>query len=608
MKNRLFFLLKYYLFWLFFACVARSLFLLYFHSQTVGFGGYEFGMIFLKGLRMDLSLGGYVMLLSAALFAVLNFLPRRWSSYFFRTLTLVLLIIFITIVLGDFQVFNVWGYHIDSSVIGYIKTPKEAFASGSTSVILLSALCLFVFTALFYFGFNRRVGNSLSKDTRKWWHSFIFLLFGGLMIIPIRGGFNVAPMNSGFVYFSTQHPFANEAAVNSVWNFLYEAAHYNKRKSSFYFMEQSLADTILNNIYHTSGNQKTILNTSTPNIVFLLMESFTANAVGCTGGKKGITPNLDKLAKEGVLFSNIYATGARSDRGLAGVLSAMPAHPVTPILRIRKKSTQFPTFAKDLQKRGYRTHFYYTGDLNFGGFRPFIASNFQHIVTEDDFSGEAIAHRMKWGVHDGYMFDKLFADMHKASSPWLFFAFTLSSHEPFDVPGKKRIEGTSSESIFLNSVAYADAELGKFIAKCKESGIWDNTLFVLVADHGVRYVGDSPPNDLKSFHIPMVFSGGAVSIRDTMVTKIGSQTDLAATLLAQMEIPSSTYRYSRNLLADSVPQVAFFSNPGAVGVYSKKGVSVFDIKGCRFIEGDSSRSNRTALQAYLQTIEHEQLN
>lgn len=604
MKNRLFFLLKYYAFWLCFAFVARMFFILYFYQKTNGLGTQEYLMIFQKGLRMDLSLGGYVMLVSSAFLALFNYLPSRWAVAFFRVFTVSLLVIFISIILGDFQVYSVWGYHLDSSVVGYLKTPREAMASGSTKIIILSVCTMLLLTFCFYFIFNRLILRRYTPDNKKWWHSFVFLIIGGLAVIPIRGGFNVAPMNPSFVYFSKKHPFANQAAVNPVWNFLYELMHYHKRVSTYHFMEQASADALLDSIYHTSGNEKSILKTSSPNIVFLLLESFTSNAIQ----REGITPNLNRLAKEGIYFSNIYATGARSDRGLAGVLSATPAHPSTPILTMPKKSTVLPTLAKDLERKGYNTHFYYTGDINFGGFRAFTTANFQHIVTEKDFSGEAVANRMKWGVHDEYMFDKLFEDIRRAPSPSFFFAFTLSSHEPFEVPGKKRVKGKSNEAIFLNSVAYTDAELGKFIARCKQSEIWQNSLFILIADHGVRYVGNPPANDLKSFHIPMIFAGGALAKNDTVVTQLGSQTDVVATVLSQLKIDHSAYRYSRNLLADSVPNMVFFANPGAVGVYSDKGVSIFDINAREFIEGEALHENCRALKAYLQTIDHEQLD
>lgn len=608
MKNQLFFILKYGLFWLFFAFVSRLFFVLFLFEKTSGFGFYEYRMMFQKGLWMDLSLMGYILLVTCVLLAIFVFLPEKWTKLFFRVFTLILLLVFTAVVLGDMQAFKVWGYHLDASVIEYLKTPKEVLASASSGVLIVSALAYAVIVFLFFLLAEKWIFSRTHFDKKREWNALVLLFIGAAMILPIRGGVNVSPMNVSFVFFSKKHPFANQAAVNPIWNFLSEMLYSNKRKATFHFMERREAYRIVDSLYHTSPGFKRVLGVARPNVVIILLESFTANGIEALGGVPGVTPNLDRLAKEGLLFSNIYATGARSDRGLAAVLAATPSHPVVPIMSIPKKLVTLSSFTKDFENAGYNTHFYYTGDLNFFGFRAFATDNFQHIVTEDDFSGEAIRNRNKWGVHDEYMFDKLLSDMQKSPDPSLFFAFTLSSHEPFDVPGEKRVQGETTEELFLNSMAYTDAQLGRFIENCKRNGLWNKTLFVFVADHGVRYVHNPDPSAPEAFHIPLIFTGGALSVRDSTVTTIGSQTDVAATLLAQAGLDHSAYKYSRNLLADTVPQAAFFANPSVVGLISPSGETVFDIRGRFFSKGDSIKENCREIKAYLQTIDSEQMN
>lgn len=600
-------MLKYYLFWLLYAFIARLLFLFFFWTKTVSLGAYEYFMIFKKGLWMDASLGGYVLLVSCVLLTVFYLTPMRIVKPVFRWFNVALLLIFTAIVLGDMQVFKIWGYHLDGAAVQYLKTPKEAAASASVLIWLFSLIALSLIVLGFELLFRKFILSSLSESKRQWWHPLVLLFIGSCMILPIRGGLNVSPMNISFVFFSKKYPFSNQAAINPVWNFLSEIVHSGKRKTSFHFMEQSEADKTLDSLYTTSSDYPLLLKTPKPNVVVILLESFTANAVGVLGGVPGVTPNLDRLAKEGLLFSQVYATGARSDRGMAGVLSAVPSHPLVSILEIPKQVSALPAFSREMERNGYTTHFYYGGDLNFFGFRAFTTANFQHIVTEDDFSGKAVKNRARWGIHDEYLFDKIVEDIQKSATPSLYFAFTLSSHEPFDVPHEKRVKGNSTEQLFLNSVAYTDSELGRFIENCKKSSLWENTLFVFVADHGVRYVGNPEPNAPESFHIPLIFAGGALSVQDSVVTTIGSQADVAATLLGQLRIDASAYTYSRNLLADSVSQVAFYSNPSVVGMVSAKGITVFDIQGKTFLKGDSIASNRRALEAYLQTIDEEQL-
>lgn len=132
--------------------------------------------------------------------------------------------------------------------------------------------------------------------------------------------------------------------------------------------------------------------------------------------------------------------------------------------------------------------------------------SFQGTVTEDDFSGEAIENRFKWGVHDGYMLDRLYEDLRIAQVPFMYMAFTMSSHEPFIVPMETKIPGDDSGSKLKNAIAYTDQCLGEFFEKCKKSGLWDNTLFVLVADHGTRHVGNLQPHLPEAYRIPMIFT------------------------------------------------------------------------------------------------------
>ena len=608
MKNRLVFLLKYGIFWLVFAFVSRLLFVIYFSKNTVGFSFYEIWMIFRKGFIMDLSVMGYILLITCVILAVFQFFSQKSLKSFLRIFTLILLTISTLIVLGDLFAFRAWGYHLDSSVVEYLKTPKNVTASASAGIWIFSAIAMVVIVSGFYWIFQKLILSKFDPDKKHWWNIVVLLLIGGAMILPIRGGVNVSPMNVSFVFFSKNHPFANQAAINPIWNFLSEVEHANKRKATFHFMDQAEADAILDSLYRSSPNYPHLLKMKRPNIVVILLESFTANGVGCLGGVPGVTPNLDSVAKQGLLFSRIYATGARSDRGVVGALAGVPSHPLASVLSIPRILSNLPSFSRDFENQGYNTHFYYTGDINFFGFKAFATNNFQKIVTEDDFSGEAIKNRNKWGVHDEYMFDKLLNDIRNAPDPSLFVAFTLSSHEPFDVPGEKRIKGSTTEEMFLNSMAYTDAELGRFIDNCKKTGIWDKTLFVFVADHGVRYVRNPEPTSLNAFHIPLIFAGGALSVKDSVVDVIGSQTDLSATLLSQFDMDHSAYRFSKNLLSVPIAQFAFFANPSAVGVVTPKGSTVFDINGRFFSRGDSIKDNCRLLEAYLQTIDKEQMN
>ncbi len=337
----------------------------------------------------------------------------------------------------------------------------------------------------------------------------------------------------------------------------------------------------------------------------MLLESFTADAVEALGGELGVTPHLSQLVGEGVLFSRIYAGGNRSDRGLASVISAYPAHPGFSLLDYPNKMAERPRFSKDLEAIGYHTCFYYAGDINFGGFRPYITLSFQQMVTEADFSGEAKRHTFKWGVHDEYLLEKLYQDLCSAPQPFMYMAFTMSSHEPFEVPGEKPDKNAGEPEKFKNAIRYTDRCIGEFVRKCKEFGMWDNTLLVLIADHGTIKIRQRKPYEPEAFHIPMIFAGGALKQHGVVVPTIGSQTDLVATLFGQLQLDHSSYKYSKNLLADSIFPFAFYAYSGTAGLVTEEGNTVLNLQNDQIIAGDGLPENAAYLRAYMQTLDQD---
>lgn len=605
MKAKLFFLAKYYLYWIILSVVAKGVFLLYQWKDSHSLTGSDLWNIFFGGLCMDFSLGGYILMLSSVLLVFSFMVPDKVMRNIFSVLTALLLLFFCGVAVIDLEIFRNWGYHLDSTPLLYLKTPKEAMAS--TPVWL--ALCLVAMIVLWIAGahwcYRKWVASSLSYQRGHYWEAPVFLLIGGAMLLPIRGGFNVAPMNSSFVFFHPTNMYANEAAINPVWNFTYELMHMDRHKKSYTFFVSEGPYQVVNSLRVNRGDYPHLLTNKRPNVVFLLLESFTANAIESLGGVPGVTPNVDSLAKEGILFSNIYATGSRSDRGMVAAISALPSHPGVALIRYPNRIVEYPRFPKEFEAQGYATRYYYAGDINFGNFRSYVTMSFQEMVTEDDFSGEAIKNRFKWGVHDEYMFDRLYEDMLKAPQPFMYMAFNMSSHEPFEVPGEVKFPGNDMEHKFLNAIHYSDKCLGDFIAKCKQSGLWDNTLFILMADHGTRHIRHLEPTAPEAYHIPLILTGGVLNVRDTVVTTIGSQTDMVATVLAQLDMEHSQYKYSRNLLAETLVPFAFYSYSNAAGVVSEQGVSVMDLKSTRFIKGDTITSNILSLKSYLQVIDEE---
>ena len=596
MKNKLLFLLKYYLFWLVFAVVAKVLFLVYQGSETLTLTGTDYLMLFWKGLRMDLSFGGYIMMLSCVVLAAGVFLPWRLVKYVMAGVNAVLLAVCCLVVVSDLEVFKNWGYHMDATALFYLRTPGDTLASTPTWLLLVLILLCVVLFSVFDRAYHKWIGPGLNAATGKPWHAIVFLLLGGAMLLPVRGGFNVAPMNVSFVFFNNKNMYANQAAINPVWNFLYEVMHVDKLKGDYHYMADDKANRMVDSLYVRRDSFPRVLTTERPNVVVLLLETFTLNAWNDM-------PNLQKIAREGIFFSNVYATGNRSDRGMLGVISGFPAHPNVSMLKYPNKTYEHPRFPVDFEALGYSTRFYYTGDINFGGFRSYATMSFQSLVTEDDFSGEAIQNRFKWGVHDEYMFERLAEDLRVAPRPFMYMAFTLSSHEPFTVPMETQVPGEDSGSKLRNSIVYTDKCLGEFFERMKRSGIWDNTLFVLLADHGTRHVGQLQPHVPEAYRIPMIFTGGVLAVRDTVVDKIGSQTDMVATLYAQLGMDASAFRYSKNLLDPEAVPFAYYAFSNAAAVVNEEGAYILDLRTGKNLGANRAPRTGELLKAYLQVLD-----
>ena len=411
------------------------------------------------------------------------------------------------------------------------------------------------------------------------------VLATALLIIPIRGGLQLAPMNVSAVFFSPV-AFANQAAINPQWNFLFSVLEKtNDQTNPFDYLPEPIAQQTVQLLYKNeetgtsirqAGMPETdgpVLAKPRPHVWLSVWESLTAKGVSRLGGRTGITPNFDKLCNEGLLFTNYYASGDRSEKGLVALLSGFPAQPLTSIMTVPQKSAKLPTLAGTLRQEGYQTAFYYGGETEFANIRSYLFhSQYDRIISKPDFPPETW--NSKWGAHDHVVYSRLLQDLSHQRQPFFTTLFTLSSHEPFEVPRPTAGPGTDDENLFLNAHYYADKSLGEFIAQAKQQPWWANTLVIIVADHGHRMpvIG---VNKTKEFHIPMLWLGGALK-QPGIITQVASQTDLPATLLHQLSLDASPFRWSRNALDTARQPFAYFAFHNGFGFVRPGRALVYD--------------------------------
>jgi phosphoglycerol transferase MdoB-like AlkP superfamily enzyme len=218
----------------------------------------------------------------------------------------------------------------------------------------------------------------------------------------------------------------------------------------------------------------------------------------------------------------------------------------------------------------------------------------------DDFDEEM--NTSKWGVHDHFMFDRALAELDTTQGLFTKVILTLSSHEPFDVPLKSHINGTDEESLFLNSCNYTDKVLGAFIDNLKKKEFWKNTLLIITADHGHRHPHNKAIQDKERFKIPLLMLGGAIR-KDSVIHTLSSQTDIANTLLAQLDEPHPEFRFSKNILAKNViPFAAYFFNDG-YGFLLPDAYVVYDNPGKQFLKTvGADQAMQDLSKAYQQSL------
>jgi phosphoglycerol transferase MdoB-like AlkP superfamily enzyme len=608
MINFLKYLLKTAMFWLLFFAFYRLVFILfnlgYSAEATVG----ALAKSFLVGIRLDLSMTGYLLMLVSVVQGVMVGVGGQFSYKVLQGIQLFFIIAFTALLLGNINLYAYWGRLLDAEGFSFLKTPWVIVASVRwyESLLFLILLVGFSWGAVWL---NKLWMRPLQTSKKLSWLSagmaaFIVLFVGALMIIPIRGSFGVAPINTGVAYFSS-HNYANHAAINPLWNLFYSFKRMDARMHHYKFMETATADSIFDEMTAVNGSYKNLLNVEQPNIVIILLEGFSTQVIGSLGGIPA-SPNFDALTRDGVLFSNIYAASDRSDKGLVATLAGYQVVPAYSIIQYPEKSQSLNFLPQRLRKAGYDNMTYlYGGDIGFKGMNSFVTlSGFDKVISISDFPRSTLG--QKWGVHDEYTFERLVQEIEHApeTNPWFKFYFTLSSHEPFDVPMEQVYDNP-----YVNSVHYTDRCLGDFFEKVKQMPSWSNTLYILIADHGVAGPERYSSQMKERYHIPMLWTGGALDVKDTVVHTLGSQTDLVATLLNQLEIDDQGFPFSKNLLDDGVEEFAFFTYPDAFGLVTPTSFQVYDNRASRFIHAEALETRLDSLRgkAYLQVLSADHL-
>ncbi|HFC01064.1 MAG TPA: LTA synthase family protein, partial [Phaeodactylibacter sp.] len=260
-----------------------------------------------------------------------------------------------------------------------------------------------------------------------------------------------------------------------------------------------------------------------------------------------------------------------------------------------------PSLIRDLKQYNYKTTFYYGGDINFANMKSYLLqSGMEKIIDKRFFPSEE--YNAKWGVHDHFVFEKLLADIKTADTPFFKILLSLSSHPPFDTPIPTVISGNDDNSLFANAANYSDKALGDFIKKLKKTKQWNHTIILFVADHGIPYLDNCSVSAPVKYHIPMLWLGGTLKDIPQNVTKISSQTDIANTLLSQLNQGVEAYKYSKNIFSPTSKSFCFYTFNHGFGFLGDSTTHIYNYSGNRFLKKEGRTYPDSIGHAYLQKV------
>lgn len=564
--------------------VQKPVFMACYAAEAAGVGLGNWLAVLWHGLTLDMTVAGYVTALP--ILATLLSLWVRLSERVWRgVLTGYFVLIAVTtavIFAVDVALYEHWGFRLDATILIYLADPKEALASVDFWLGVRQTLLAAAYAAGMIWVYRRIVrifdGNPVGWRVASL-GTVAMVMLAGFDFLAIRGGLGASVANVSKVYFSPTM-FLNHAATNPVFSFLSSLGDRADYADEYPFFDEATRAAkfeALRGNGPAAGPTEPVLNTSRPNVVLIVLESFARTVMDAEVDGQPVMPHMQRLKREGVWFENFFASSFRTDRGEVAIMSGFPAQTRMSIMKLPAKSRNLPSVARSLAGEGYATSFAYGGDLNFTNQASYLyATGWQELAWQKDLRFDAPP--ADWGYDDKLMCD-WFADrviaLDRAGKPFLAGLLTLSSHTPFDVPYSK------FEDRVLNAFAFSDECVGRMIERLKTSPAWKDLLIVLVADHGYPYPRTLAYNEPLRHRIPMIWTGGAV-LGPRVVEEYASQIDIAATLLAQLGVAHDDFDYSKDIFTPTPPRkFAYYTFNDGFGVVDASGEAVWDATGDR---------------------------
>ena len=501
----------------------------------------------------------YVLGYWAGSFALRLFLPgfrSHWTTVWFALFIVVYVGAIIFNGISEYFFWSEFGVRYNFIAVDYLVYTNEVVGNIMESYpVIPMTLGIVVVTLLvtWYFFRSELVQTECLKGWR--WKAVI----GPAYVAALFAAIGLLNFNTRFQ--DSDNVYVNELQANGLYKF-YDAFVKNTLDYEQFYLTrpEAEAEAFVHGVYQSTGDNLHAVRAEGEeirrNIVLITMESMSASYMERFGNTERITPALDSLYKLGLAFDRVYATGNRTVRGLEAVTLSLPPCPGQSIIKRPNNAGMHSTGAL-LRDKGYNVTYFYGGNSYFDNMETFFGGNGYEIVDQKQYAPDEITFQNIWGVSDEDSYAKAIRTLgQRARSGRPFFAhiMSVSNHRPYTYPAG-RIPIPNDAKSRAGGVMYSDYALGGFLDAASREPWFDNTVFVITADHCASSAGKTEI-PLEKHHIPAMIYAPAF-VASGSVGKTASQIDLMPTLFSLLGMDYDSWFYGRDILADDFRERAF---------------------------------------------------
>ena len=482
---------------------------------------------------------------------------NTWRQYTYYILFFIYVLLIVLNAFAEYFFWSEFGLRYNFIAVDYLVYTNEVIGNFFESYPMIPLISIVVLLAVVASIF-------LLHDIKKNYFKNTVTIRNKIIITFVYGILCIASYTLLSFNFSFQHntnSFVNELQANGCVKFCQAFLNNDLSYKDFYTkIPNKEANKIIDSMYWRRADHVQHIHSRLPevhkNIVLITIESMSGDFLERYGNTENLTPNLDKLMKQGMCFDNLYAVGNRTVRGLEAVTLCVPPSPGESIIKQKNNGKLFST-AHILHSKGYNVNFIYGGDSYFDNMKEFFSGNGFNVIDQSNFKDYEKTFGTIWGVCDEDLFNKSIKVLNndaKTGKPFFTHIMTVSNHRPYLYPDGK-IDIPSSKKCREGGVKYTDYAIGKFFEIAKKQPWFNNTIFIITADHCASSAG-SMDIPLNEYHIPgLIYAPGMIA--PSVNEKLISQIDLMPTVFGILHFNYASHFFGQNVLSPLYHQRAF---------------------------------------------------